>query len=476
MILLQSDVLETLWYDFDRREALLRRVIGERLAENPPPHDDEYVIATYFFAFRTLKLQEAVAEISYHATTGVKHAAPGSLLDQCSARPAGVDAFDDTGRLGLLHVAFTLKMMLQPDGHLTSSDLLHTTAGAIIFDVYENQDARLVNLQIPERVIRSFPGPAYGPAGLRAATGRTATEPAFGTILKPTAGITPAEVEHLVSEVAGCPLFMFVKEDEDLYPNLDYSPVRERTARAMRAVRAREAERGGRGLLFAPHISGAPHELTETVLGVLEAGATAVMFSETFAGGAVRLVREATRHLARPPAIYGHNAGIGVKTKGIWREVIDLLARLDGIDFRQTAPVRPGTPFLRPYGDEWLRSEQALSRDLPGIAPTMLVRAGALDQGNIGLNLADAERRGLQANVLFLAGSAINSLKNSAGHVEARIGIESMRQAIDVHQSGELRDVPAEEHLPALRAVAQQRGLAELTAALRQRYPDLAVA
>jgi hypothetical protein len=149
MILLQSDVLETLWYDFDRREALLRRVIGERLAENPPPHDDDYVIATYFFAFRTLKLQEAVAEISYHATTGVKHAAPGSLLDQCSARPAGVDAFDDTGRLGLLHVAFPLKMMLQPDGHLTSSDLLHTTAGAIIFDVYENQDARLVHLQIP---------------------------------------------------------------------------------------------------------------------------------------------------------------------------------------------------------------------------------------------------------------------------------------------------------------------------------------
>ena len=75
---------------------------------------------------------------------------------------------------------------------------------------------------------------------------------------------------------------------------------------------------------------------------MVEAGATGVMFSETYAGGAVRMVREATKHLAEPPAIYGHNAGIGVKTRSICREVIDLLARLDGIDFRQTAPVKPG--------------------------------------------------------------------------------------------------------------------------------------
>jgi hypothetical protein len=125
-------------------------------------------------------------------------------LMPCSAKAAGVDAFDETGRLGLLHVAFPLKMMLQPDGHLTSSDLLHTTAGAIIFDVYENQDARLVSLQIPDKVLRTFPGPAYGPAGLRRATNLTATEPAFGTILKPTAGITPTEVEALVAQVAAC--------------------------------------------------------------------------------------------------------------------------------------------------------------------------------------------------------------------------------------------------------------------------------
>jgi ribulose 1,5-bisphosphate carboxylase large subunit-like protein len=365
-------------------------------------------------------------------------------------------------------------MMLQPDGHLTSCDLLHTVAGAIIFDVYENQDARLVALQIPEKIIRTFPGPAHGPQGVRRLTNFAPDQPAFGTILKPTAGITPDEVGKLVEEIAACPLFLFVKEDEDLYPNLNYSPVAERVRRAVAAIEKAHTQRGKLGLIFAPHISGAPHEILQTVSAVVDAGATGVMFSETFAGGTVRMVREAMKHLANPPAIYGHNAGIGVKTRGIWREVIDLLARLDGIDFRQTAPVKPGLPFLRPYGAEWLASEKVLSSALPGIKPTMIVRAGALDQGNIGINLADAEERGLTEKVLFLAGSAINSIKNAQGKADPKLGAEAMMQALAVHRSGELRGVPIEKHLPALIALADRQKLGALRTALQQRYPETA--
>jgi len=470
MEIIEPGILETLWFDGEGREALLRKVITERLAFQPPPTSDEHIVATYFFAFRSMKLVDAVDEISYHATSGIKHPPAGSLLEACSAKPAGVDAFDATERLGLLHVAFPLKMMLQPDGHLTSSDILHTVAAAIMFDVYENQDARLISLQIPERVIRTFPGPAYGPVGVRQLTGFSASQPAFGTILKPTAGITPREVEELVAEVAACPLFLFVKEDEDLYPNLDYSPVRERTRRAVAAISRAKEQRRGLGLLFSPHISGAPHEILATVQAVLDAGATAVMFSETWSGGTVRMVREATRSLPQPPAIYGHNAGIGVKTRGIWREVIDLLARLDGIDFRQTAPVKPGLPFLKPYGQEWDASEAVLVKPLPGIRPATIVRAGALDQGNISLNLADTERRGLSEMVLFLAGSAINSIKNASGKADPKLGAEAMLQAIEIHRSGALKDVPAEDHVRELSLLAEKQGLLELRTALRQRY------
>jgi len=467
---INSKTLKLLWHDTDARDEQLREIITERMASAPAPVLEASIVACYFFAFRTHTLEEAAPEISYHATSGIKHPPPGSLLEKCTSKLIGVDAFDRTNRIGLLHMAFPLKMMLQPDGHLTSCDILHTVAGAIIFDVYENQDARLIALQIPEAVIRSFPGPACGPQGVRQRTGFAANQPAFGTILKPTAGITPAEVGALVEEVAACPLFLFVKEDENLYPRLAYSPAEERTRQAVAAIEGARERRGGLGLIFAPHISGAPHEILDTVHRVLEAGATGVMFSESFAGGTVRMVREATKHLAAPPAIYGHNAGIGVKTRAIFREVIDLLARLDGIDFRQTAPVRPGRPFLKPYGLEWTASEEILSRRLPGIKPTMIVRAGSLDQGNISMNLADAERRNLLGNVLFLAGSAINSIKNSAGKTDARLGAEAMMQALEVHRSGELRDVPAGQQLVKLIALAKRKKLRALQAALRQRY------
>jgi hypothetical protein len=95
--------------------------------------------------------------------------------------------------------------------------------------------------------------------------------------------------------------------------------------------------------------------------------------------------------------------------------VVDFLARLDGIDFRQTAPVRQGTPFIYPYGDEWLASERVLTQPLPGIKPTMIARAGGLDQGNIILNLADAELRGLSECILFLAGPEAGCRGDAAG-------------------------------------------------------------
>ena len=492
MRLLDSTTLNLLWHDADAREVRLRQIITERLAAKPPPVFDDQIVATYFFALRSWSLEHAAKEISYHATSGTKDIPPGSLIEQCTGSAVGVDAFDTTGRLGLLHMAFPLKMLLQPDGHLTSTDILHTVAGAIIFDIYENQDVRLVALQIPEKVLRTFPGPAHGPRGIRALTNWDSNvlpasrqqhsrqqdtggtfQPAFGTILKPTAGITPDTVGALVEEAVACPLFLFVKEDENLYPRLDYSPVKERARRAVEAIRRAEDKRGGKGLIFAPHITGAPHEILENVNVVVEAGATGVMFSESFAGGTVRMVREATKHLPVPPAIYGHNAGIGLKTRGgIWRDVIDLLARLDGIDFRQTAPVRRGTPFIYPYGDEWLASERVLTQPLPGIKPTMIARAGGLDQGNIILNLADAEQRGLSESILFLAGSAINSITNANGKPDPKLGAEAMQQALEVHRSGELRGVALEEHLAALVAFAERRKLKALREALRQRYPD----
>ena len=49
---------------------------------------------------------------------------------------------------------------------------------------------------------------------------------------------------------------MFVKEDEDLYPNLDYSPVADRARRAAEAIERAKDKRDGLGLIFCNHVSG----------------------------------------------------------------------------------------------------------------------------------------------------------------------------------------------------------------------------
>jgi ribulose-bisphosphate carboxylase large chain len=464
--------LELLWTDLDGREERLRDLVEEVLSTAPPPALPDAITATYFLALRTRSLAEVAVEIAYHATSGIRNPPPRSLLAECTGWSAGVVPFDQTGRIGLLHMAYPLKMLLHSDGHVTSVDILHTAAAAIIFDVYENQDARLVALTVPQRIIETFPGPAHGPEGVRRLTSLAPGEPAFGTILKPTAGITPDEVAALVSEIAGAELLVFVKEDENLYPDLAYSRLADRTRLAVAAI-AQVRSTTSRPLLFAPHVTSSPTEMLDNVDLALEAGATALMLSETWAGGTVRMVREHTARMSAPPAIYGHNAGIGVKAKGIWREVIDFLARLDGIDFRQTAPVRSGAPFLRPYGAEWRASENALLRPVAPIRPTMVVRAGALDQGNICLNLQDVEERGMLDSVLFLAGSAINSVRDRRGRPSPRLGAAAMEEALEIHRSGALEDVPAAEHLRALMDLARGRRLDALLQVLPQRYPEL---
>jgi hypothetical protein len=83
---LDSVTLKVLNYDWDAREVWIREIVRERLAIHPPPRPDDAIVASYFFVLRTMRLESAVAEIAYHATSGIKHPPAGSLLEACTAR------------------------------------------------------------------------------------------------------------------------------------------------------------------------------------------------------------------------------------------------------------------------------------------------------------------------------------------------------------------------------------------------------
>ena len=467
-----EDILDL---DLDRREAALREAIYDQSdfwAE--APEDPDAIVATYFIRARVGTLNDSAKSISYHMTTAEKHPAPGSLVEQCTGRPAGVLAWNAAQNTGLVRVAFPLKMFERADGQYYTTDILHIAGGAGVFALWDFREAKLVDVKMPMAVMDAFPGPAYGFSGVRALTRLQENEPAFGTILKPTAGITDDQVARLVEAVAAESLFMFIKEDENLLPPLPYCDVVERARKSVEAIGRVTERRDGRGLIYCPHVTAPPHLILETVRRVLETGVNGIMFSEQYIGGTVRAVREMTRDMARPPVIYGHNGGITSRTSSIWREVLDLFARLDGIDFRQTAPLTAGSPLLRPQGLEWRKCEDVLSRPMGRIKPVMVTRAGGLDQGNIIMNLVDAGHSLPPGQVMYLAGSAINSIRNGRGEPDAALGARAMREAIELWRAGDAPDeaLPPEQYFQALYAAARSLSMTALMRALEQRYPQ----
>ena len=471
MTSLDDLTLDAMRYDLDERAALIRRVVVERMEARGPVRSPEHIVGAYFVVGRASTVQEVGENISYHMTSGVHHPPAGTLLAECTGRVLAADAFDAAGRVGLVWVGFPVKMLRYADGSVYSTDILHLMAGEGVVGLCDHADVQLAHLEFPDDVLAQFPGPAYGAEGIRRATGFPAGAPIFGTILKPCSGITPEEVGALVREAAGNPLFGFVKEDENLVPGVPFCPLPERARAAAEAVRAQMGRRGGRGIFFAPHITAQPDLLMRHLDAALAAGVNAVMFSDQFAGGATRMAREATKGLANPPAIYAHNSGISTRTRSLWREVLDFLVRLDGGDSRQTAPLTTTAPLLRPNGLEWLRCEEALSRPAGPIRPAMIARAGGLDQGNIILNLRDARERGYGDGILYLAGSAINSIRDAAGRSDPALGSAAMLEAVEAYTEGHVSGDDPRTHVEELYAYAAAQGKKALETALRQRYP-----
>ena len=466
---LNDRTLDTIRQDLDCREDLIRRIVYESLGELSAPDLSECIAATYFVAAASTSPAQVGGEISYHMTTGVRTPRAGSLLAECTGHVVDAVAFDRPERTGLVRVAFPLKMLLDEQGDLYSTDILHVAAGAGVFALTEHADIKLVHISMSEETLRRFPGPAYGAPGVRRLTGFHDDEVAFGTILKPCTGLTPQEEAELVSVAAANPMFLLIKEDENFLPGAGFAPLAERLGHAVETIRRVSDQRGGKGVIFAPHVTSPPHVLADNVRRALDAGVNGLMFSEYHAGGAVRLVRELTKEFPHPPAIYGHSGGITCRTRQIYREVLDFLARLDGADFRQTGVLSSGPSLLRPFGLEWRQCERALSEPLAGHPPVTMARAGGLDQGNIIPNLLDAARAGGTASYLFLAGSAINGIRNERGQYDPVLGAEAMAQAVALFHENVFAEA-SPDHPSALKAHADARGLGPLSAALAQRY------
>ena len=267
----------------------------------------------------------------------------------------------------------------------------------------------------------------------------------IGTIIKPSIGLSPAELAEVVAELASAGVD-FMKDDE-LQGNGPSAPLAERV-RAVMPVLKRHADRTGVMPMYAFNITDDIGRLEANHDLVVGAGGTCVMACINMVGLAgVEFLR---RHAEVP--IHGHRAMFGAISRsdqlGFSFRAWQKLARLSGVDHLHTNGI--SNKFYE-NDAEVLDSIAAVREPLLGQTPTVPV----LSSGQwAGLAHATYAATGTD-DLLVLAGGGIH------GHPDGpAAGVKSMRAAWESAGRGEAKET-------ALAASAEFRRAAETFGAPR---------
>ncbi len=289
--------------------------------------------------------------------------------------------------------------------------------GGPTFALAAYEKSRLVNFSIPPAMIAKFPGPAFGPANTRRLMGLSDDELMIGTIVKPTAGMTPRQVADLAYHAAMGGI-NFIKDDEKMM-NPPYCPLVERVKLVCEALK-RARDKTGRKVIYAAHISTTPDRIVERALQALENGADALMLNFFAAGfGSIEILR---RHPDINVPIYAHCGGreaLGrAPGQGVAPAVIVKMVRFLGGDYFRAGMY---DSYLVDTDQDIKAMHEACRGSwcpYPAILPAV---SGGLNARTVGSNV-----KALGKEVLLLAGTGIFSHPNGPA-----AGVEALRRAAE---------------------------------------------
>lgn len=287
--------------------------------------------------------------------------------------------------------------------------------GGPTFALASYEKSRLVDFSIPPAMLAKFPGPAFGIAGTRQLVGLPNDELLIGTIVKPTAGLSPAEVAAFAYQAALGGI-CFIKDDEKMM-NPAYCPLGQRVKLVSQALQRAEAETGQK-VLYAAHITTTPDRIIDRATEALENGATALMVNFFAAGfAALQLLRQ---HPDINVPIYAHCGGreaLGrAAGQGISAAVIVKMVRLLGGDYFRAGMY---ASYLVDTDEDIQTMHQAATEPWCPLEPILPAVSGGLNPKTIGVNVSRLGR-----DNLFLAGTGILSHPDGP-----RAGVEALRLA-----------------------------------------------
>jgi len=294
--------------------------------------------------------------------------------------------------------------------------ILSSVAGNI-FGMKEIKSLRLVDLTIPEKLLKSFKGPKYGIKGIRKIF-RT-NRPLLGTIIKPKIGLRTEEHVKVAYEawVNGIDI---VKDDENL-SSQNFNKFEKRLEKTFKAKEKAEKETGEKKA-YMINVTAETQEMLKRAKAVENVGNEYIMVDIiTIGWSALQTLRNQDFNLV----IHAHRAGHAALTRnskhGISMKVIAKLARIVGVD---QLHVGTGVGKMFEKKEEVLENCKALKEGLWKFKPVMPVASGGLHPGHIPQLI-----KVFGNDFIVQAGGGIHSL-------QTRIGAIAMRQALDAALEG----------------------------------------
>nr|WP_314845455.1 RuBisCO large subunit C-terminal-like domain-containing protein [uncultured Microbacterium sp.] len=416
---------------------------------------DAHVIATYIIE-TSLPLEHAAEVLAGEQSTGT-FVRVERESDEVRARfAAQVESLTEiplTGASPLpgsvgdpaLRRRAVLRLRFPLDNFGPSLPNLMAAVAGNLFEIKELSAIKLIDLDLPAAFALRYPGPKFGIAGTRRLMSRPHGA-MLGTIVKPSIGLTPAQLGELVGELATAGVD-FIKDDE-LQGNGPSAPLEARV-NAVMPVLQRHADRTGVMPMYAFNITDDIGRLEANHDLVVAAGGTCVMACVNLIGFAG--LEFLHRHAEVP--IHGHRTMLGgimrSEQVGIGFRAWQKIARLSGADHLHTNGI--SNKFYESDA-EVLDSIRAVREPLLGITPTVPV----LSSGQWG-GLAHATYAAVgSTDLLMLAGGGIH------GHPDgAAAGVASMREAWASAERGETLDEALSESV-ALRRAAERFGPARV--------------
>ena len=295
------------------------------------------------------------------------------------------------------------------------SQILSSIAGNI-FGMKAVKHLRLLDIEFPKKLVRSFRGPGMGLDDIRRFT-KIKKRPISGTIYKPKIGLSDKEQAQLAYRIYKAGID-FSKDDENL-SNMRFNKFRNRVVRILDVIDRIKKEDGKR-VLYVSNVTAPYEEMVRRVEFVKKQGGRAIMMDVLTTGFAAH---EALSKHFRKLIIHGHRALHAALTRekdeGISMLVIAKISRLLGISSLHT-----GTVVGKMEGErkEIREINNALTCRWYGLKRVMPTASGGLHPG-----LIPDVMKYLGHDLIINCGGGL------WGHPDGpEAGVKAIRQAIDL--------------------------------------------